>query len=134
MKNLTITIALLLAGFCGKAQTASSLKKDMYGIASDATEGRFTASPGYLKAAKYVANRLKADGLKPRLQAVPFIWDNYSGNSLLIKGRKFPHAAANFIVAQRGQSAKGRWLVLSPGDSLKGKAAGIILLPDSNQL
>jgi len=133
MKNY-LTIMLLLAGICSKAQDISSLKKDMYGIASDATEGRFTASPGYLKAAKYVMNRLKADGLKPYLQPVPFVWDDYTGSSLRVKGRKIPHAPANFIVVQQGKVAKGKWLVLAPGDSFKGNAAGIILLPDNHSL
>src|SRR5271156_3833637 len=34
-------------------------------LASDAYEGRLTGSPGYLKAAAYVADHFKAAGLKP---------------------------------------------------------------------
>jgi Zn-dependent M28 family amino/carboxypeptidase len=34
-------------------------------LASDAYEGRLTGSPGYLKAARYVAGKFKAAGLKP---------------------------------------------------------------------
>jgi len=132
MKKL-ITLIVACFAVATQAQTIGQLKKDMYGIASDATEGRFTASPGYLRAANYVVARLKADGLKPRLQSVPFIWDKHSGSSLNIKGHQYPHTAANFIVLQLGQAKKGKWLVLAPGDSLKGKAAGIILLPDANQ-
>src|ERR1700744_1061120 len=131
MKKL-ITLIVACFAVATQAQTISQLKKDMYGIASDATEGRFTASPGYLKAANYVVAQLKAEGLKTCLQPVPFVWDNYSGSSLIIKGRQYQHGTTNFIVLQRGQAKKGKWLVLAPGDSLKGKAAGIILLPDAN--
>ena len=81
-----------------------------------------------------ILNRLKADGLKPYLQPVPFVWDDYTGSSLRVKGRKIPHAPANFIVVQQGKVAKGKWLVLAPGDSFKGNAAGIILLPDNHSL
>src|ERR1700741_3443941 len=108
MKNLIILIFACFA-VATQAQTISQLKKDMYGIASDATEGRFTASPGYLKAAHYVATQLKAAGIKPGwkekskrtyLQPVPFSWDNYSGSVITIKGKNFWHDGPNFIVTQ----------------------------------
>ncbi len=133
MKKYILTLSFAVACLGSKAQSISALKRDMYGIASDATEGRFTGSPGYLKAAKYVVSQLKAAGLKSYLQPVPFVWDNYTGSSLVIKGRKYPHSANSFIVLQRGHPAKGKWVVLSPGDSVKGEPAGIILLPDTNQ-
>lgn len=115
----------------------------MYGIASDATEGRFTASSGYLKAAKYVEAQLKEAGIKPGwkkddektyLQPVPFSWDDYSGSRLTIGGEIYLHSAENFIVIQRGVEKGERWVVLSPGDSVKGNPAGIILLPNQSQV
>lgn len=137
-------IIMLLAGISleGKAQSVSTLKRDMYGIASDATEGRFTASEGYLRAAKYVASQLKAAGIKPGwiqknkstyLQPVPFSRDDYSGSMLTINGKTYSLNAQNFIVTQYGSVKTGKWIVLAPGDSVKGKSAGIILLPNKDQ-
>jgi hypothetical protein len=137
-----ISMLLICFGFAAQAQNIKQLKQDMSGIASDATEGRFTASPGYLKAAKYVEYQLKKAGIKPGwieknkptyLQPVPFSWDDYTGSLLNIKGKTYPHNAQNFIVIQHGTLKAGKWVVLAPGDSVKGKPAGILLLPNKDQ-
>jgi hypothetical protein len=128
-----ITILLTSIAFAAQAQTTKQLKQDMYGIASDATEGRFTASPGYLKAAKYVLKTLKTAGVKAYLQPVPFSWDDYTGSKMIIRGKTCLHKAPNFIVIQRGAAKAGKWVVLSPGDSVKGKPAGVVLLPNTDQ-
>jgi hypothetical protein len=142
MNKYTLILLLVITGIGSKAQSIKALKKDMFGIASDATEGRFTGSAGYGKAAKYVVSQLRAAGLKPGwteqgketyLQPVPFVWDNYTGSSLQINRTVYSHSAANFIVLQRGSIAKGKWIVSAPGDKVKGNAAGIILLPDESQ-
>ncbi|MDO3626707.1 M28 family metallopeptidase [Mucilaginibacter sp. BT774] len=142
MKKYLIIAVLAVIGFKSGAQNIANLKKDMYGIASDATQGRFTASAGYLKAARYVEAQLRATGIKPGwkeagkrtyLQPVPFSWDDYSGSKMRIGGKIYLHSAENFIVVQRGIAKEGRWVVLSPGDSVKGKPVGIILLPSQSQ-
>lgn len=84
----------------------------MYGIASDATEGRFTGSVGYLRAAHYIIGQLKAADLRPGwtdesggktyLQPVPFIWDDYSGSMLSVNGVIYRHSAYAFVIAQPG--------------------------------
>ncbi|MES2109919.1 MAG: M20/M25/M40 family metallo-hydrolase [Bacteroidota bacterium] len=128
-----ITILLIAIAFAAQAQTIKQLKQDMYGIASDATEGRFTASPGYLKAAKYVLKTLKTAGIKAYLQPVPFSWDDYTGSKVTIKGKTYLHNPQNFIVMQRGMTGPGKWIVLAPGDSVTGKPAGVVLLPNKDQ-
>jgi hypothetical protein len=65
MNKYILLLLLAVIGYGSEAQTIQSLEKDMYGIASDATEGRFTGSPGYLKAAHYVIDELKAAGIQP---------------------------------------------------------------------
>ena len=143
MGKYFIIALLTIISFESKAQSVATLKKDMYGIASDATEGRFTASPGYLKAAKYVVNQLKAAGIKPGwieknrpiyLQPVSFRWEDYTGSELTIKSKTYPHDAQNFIVIQRGTAGPGKWVVLAQGDSVKGKPAAIVLLPNKDQV
>ena len=138
--KIVIAIVLTCLAFTTQAQSVASLKKDMYGIASDATEGRFTGSPGYLKAAKYVAHQLKASGLKTAFQRVPFIWDNYDASSLTVGGVTFHHSGGNFIVLQRSVLQSGEWVLLQhrPDSSetkalLKQKVAGVIVLPDEAQ-
>lgn len=133
MKKYLIMMILAITGFESKAQSVITLKKDMYGIASDATEGRFTASAGYLKAAKYVVKQLKAAGIKTHLQAVPFTWDEYTWSKITVKSKNYLHNAQNFIVVQRGITRAGKWVVLSPGDSVRGKPAGVVLLPNKDQ-
>ncbi|MCR8561202.1 M20/M25/M40 family metallo-hydrolase [Mucilaginibacter sp. BJC16-A38] len=135
-----ITAILICVAFAAQAQTIKQLKQDMYGIASDATEGRFTGSPGYLKAARYVAGQLKAAGLKTTLQSVPFVWDNYDGSILTIEGITYQHKGGNFIVLQYSTSEPGHWMILKsiPDSSeteklLKEKVAGVILLPNKQQ-
>ena len=124
-----------------KAATVS-LRRDMVGIASDATEGRFTGSAGYLKAARFVVARLKAAGVQPGwveggkktyLQPVPFSWDDYSGSSVTIKGEVRVHDASNFVVLERGVARAGKWVVASSSAAVKGRPAGIILLPGEDQ-
>lgn len=140
MKKLMFISLLVLSG-AANAQSIPSLQKDMFGIASDATEGRFTASPGYLKAARYVASQLKASGIKPGwtdkntrtyLQPVPFSWDDYSGSLLTLNGKVYQHNSQNFIVVRRGIVSAGKWVVLAAGDTIKGKPAGVIYLPDKS--
>lgn len=135
-------IGLLVLSGAANAQSIKSLEKDMYGIASDATEGRFTASPGYLKAARYVASQLKISGIKPGwtakhkrtyLQPVPFRWDDYAGSLLTIKGKAYQHNAQNFIIVQRGTARAGKWVVIAAGHTIKGKPAGVIYLPNEGQ-
>ena len=120
----------------------ASLRREMVGIASDSTEGRFTTSSGYLKAARYVVGRLKAAGVQPGwvesgkktyLQPVPFRWDDYSGSKLIVKGEVHVHDAANFVVLQRGVARKGKWVVASSVAAVVGRPAGIILLPTEDQ-
>lgn len=135
-----ITIALICFGLATQAQTIQQLKQDMYGIASDATEGRFTGSPGYLKAAHYVAAQLKAAGIKTMFQAAPFLWDNYDESSISITGISYPHRSGNFIVLQHTAATKGDWIVLktmpdSAGTEklIKQNITGVILLPNEQQ-
>ncbi|MBS1530222.1 MAG: M28 family peptidase [Bacteroidetes bacterium] len=134
MKKRLIITLLAAVSLQSKAQTIASLKKDMYSIASDATEGRFTTSPGYLKAANYVLSQLKSAGInKAYLQSVPFSWDDYTGSELMIKGKTYRHDVQNFIVTGRGVAKTGKWRVLKAGDSVKGNPAGVILLPNADQ-
>ncbi|MGN6638369.1 MAG: M28 family metallopeptidase, partial [Mucilaginibacter sp.] len=134
MKKYFIMMLLAAGSFQSQAQTIASLKKDMYGIASDATEGRFTASPGYLRAANYVLSQLKSAGIKKAyLQAVPFSWDDYTGSKLMIGGKTYQHNAQNFIVIGRGVAKAGKWMVLKAGDNVKGNPVGVILLPNADQ-
>ncbi|QEC79829.1 M28 family metallopeptidase [Mucilaginibacter ginsenosidivorax] len=142
MKKYLIILILAINILESKSQSVGTLKKDMYGIASDATEGRFTAFPGYLKAAKYVASQLKASGIKPGwkernkltyLQPVPFSWDNYSGTTLIINGKPYLHSPKNYIVIQRGITGPGKWVVTTSGDSVNDKSAGVLLLPNKEQ-
>lgn len=135
-----IIITLICFGCAVQAQTIKQLKQDMYGIASDATEGRFTGSPGYLKAAHYVAAQLKAAGIKTSFQAVPFLWDNYDQSSISITGISYPHRGGNFIVLQHTTATKGDWIVLkampdSAGTEklIKQNIAGVILQPNKQQ-
>ena len=135
-----ITTLLICFACAAQAQTIKQLQQDMYGIASDATEGRFTGSPGYLKAANYVATQLKAAGLKTTFQAVPFVWDNYDGSKLIIDGKTYGHKGGNFIVLRHSNEGAGDWIVLKAipdsaetADLLKQKAAGVILLPNEQQ-
>lgn len=88
------------------------LRQDMDSIASDATEGRFTASPGYKKAADYAVSIFRKAGLKPGwinekgeksyFQPVPFIRNNYAGTSISIRkggtDKTFAHSAGNFVI------------------------------------
>jgi len=143
-------LLLAVIGYGSEAQTIQSLERDMYGIASDRTEGRLTGSPGYLRAAHYVIGQLKAAGIQPGwtdengrktyLQPVPFIWDDYTGSALSINGVVYGHSGHKFIVVQAGVApAAGKWVVLSRVDSLsrallaRHEVAGVILLPDENQ-
>ena len=60
--------------FCGQGKiiaqeietiSINNLRQHMDSIASDATEGRFTGSPGYKKAAQYAADIFREAGLNP---------------------------------------------------------------------
>ena len=134
-----IAILLISIAFTVQGQSIRQLKKDMYGIASDATEGRFTGSPGYLKAAHYVAEQLTAAGIKTTLQGVPFLWDNFDGSTITIGGTSYPHKGGNFIVLQYSARVINEWVVLKTmPDSAETAAlikqgAGVILLPNEQQ-
>jgi len=135
-----LTALMICLALAAQAQTIKSLKKDMYGIAADATEGRFTGSPGYLKAANYVARQLRASGLKTTFQPVPFIRDNYDASFITVNGATFPHRGGNFIILQRAVQQTGEWVVLPqrPDSTetdvlLKQRVAGVILLPSIEQ-
>ena len=105
-----LLILFAAMAYSSQEQTISDLKKYMYGIASDATEGRFTGSAGYKKAADFVVSQLKADGLKPLYQPVPFFRDNYNGSSITFVNhtgsRIFRHSAANFVIVRPGLPQK----------------------------
>ncbi|OCX53246.1 hypothetical protein BEL04_02775 [Mucilaginibacter sp. PPCGB 2223] len=137
--KMYIAILWICFAFTAQAQAIKQLKQDMYGIASDATEGRFTGSPGYLKAAHYVAAQLTAAGIKTTFQAVPFLWDNYDGSSITINGTLYSHKGGNFIVLQYSAQVINEWLVLKAmPDSLETAAlikrkAGVVLLPNAQQ-
>ena len=92
--------------FCGQVVTIAQeietisindLRQHMDSISSDATEGRFTGTSGYRKAAQYEANVLLEAGLNPGytnekgeksyFQPVPFIRNNY-GTATSITLRK----------------------------------------------
>lgn len=142
MKKYLVITFLLSLYLQVKPQSITWLKKDMYGIAADATEGRFTASAGYLKAAKYVAAQLKAAGIKPGctennkssyLQPVPFSWDDYTGSELIINNKVYKHDAQNFIIIRRGIAKTGKWVVASAGKHIDGNPAGIIRLPGQDK-
>ena len=80
MPMLLCLVLLLLAGAAPRAQqatlpaavraaadkiTADALARDLDFLASDSLEGRNTPSPGFDKAAQFIAGRLKSAGLKP---------------------------------------------------------------------
>jgi hypothetical protein len=135
-----ITTLLICFSFAVQAQTIKQLKQDMHGIASDATEGRFTGSPGYLKAARYVAGQLRAAGVKITFQAVPFVWDNYNGSAITIDHVSYLHDGGNFIVLQYATPKSGDWVILkdipdsaATAGLIQQKVAGVILLPNEQQ-
>ena len=111
MKKIVLILLLTAMACGGQAQTISALKKYMYGIASDATEGRFTGSDGYRKAAAFVFAQLRAAGLHPFYQAVPFIRDNYTGSAITVSkhdlSSTFLHSAADFVILQSGKPQTG---------------------------
>ncbi len=94
----------------------NSLRQHMDSIAFDVTEGRFTGSPGYRKAAKYAANVFRNAGLEPGYtdengeksfyQPVPFVRKDYSSTSLRIrkngKNKIFRHSDGYFVVFNTG--------------------------------
>jgi hypothetical protein len=88
----------------------------MESIASDVTEGRFTGTTGYRKAAEYAVSIFREAGLKPGwtnekgeksfLQPVPFIRKDYTSTSLIIRkiGREqtFHHSTGDFAILDTG--------------------------------
>jgi hypothetical protein len=72
-----------------------NIRQHMDSIASDATEGRFTGSPGYKKAAQYAADIFREAGLNPGntnekgersyFQPVPFVRSNYAQTSITLR-------------------------------------------------
>ncbi len=131
----TLFFVMLMVFFYGlKGATAQkvesiqieNLRKHMGFIASDDTEGRFTGSAGYKKAADYAANVFREAGLSPGwtnekgeesyLQPVPFVRYNYGTNTSIIirqseKNRTFEHSASNFVVLNPGTQYKNIPLV-----------------------
>jgi hypothetical protein len=95
----------------------ASLRQHMDSIASDVTEGRFTASTGYKRAAEYSADVFKEAGLKPAylnekieksyFQPVPFIRYNYAASSIAIRRNGmesiYKHAHKNFVILSKGK-------------------------------
>jgi hypothetical protein len=94
-----------------------NLRKHMEFIASDDTEGRFTGSTGYKKAADYAVNVFREAGLSPGwtnekgeksyLQPLPFVRYNYRTNTSITvrkneKNRTFEHSSSNFVVLYPG--------------------------------
>lgn len=85
---LTIALAVLAAGACTNNHASNNnastpdfsgdrIKADVAYLADDKLEGRFTGTPGYMMAAKYVADRFAKLGLTPGnrgtwYQQVPF--------------------------------------------------------------
>ena len=84
MKRLIMAAALALAGCSGASKQAAApefsgerMKADVTFLADDKLEGRYTGSPGYMAAAKHVADRFAELGLTPGnngswYQQVPF--------------------------------------------------------------
>jgi len=123
---IVLIIILLVLFFSGQSEavaqevetiTVKDLRHHMDSLASDATEGRFTGSPGYRKAAQYAANIFRKAGLKPGwtdekgeksyLQPVPFIRNNYGTTTSLSirkngKDQIFNHSAGNFVILNPG--------------------------------
>ena len=100
-----------------EAISITSLQNHMYSIASDDTEGRFTGTPGYKKAADYAVNFFRDAGLQPGwtnekgelryLQPVPFLRYSYDTNTFLTIQKNgnyetFSHSMDNFIVLTPG--------------------------------
>ncbi|MEP6492636.1 MAG: M20/M25/M40 family metallo-hydrolase [bacterium] len=45
--------------------TEANVRSELFALAADSMEGRFTASPGGARAARYIAEQMRAAGLKP---------------------------------------------------------------------
>jgi hypothetical protein len=104
MKYVLACILLLVCGY-GRAQqkdpvqfaasiTAEDLKKNLYTIASDEMEGRETATNGQKKAAAYIEDIFRANGLKAiwngsYQQRFPVYQDSLERASLSINGHEF---------------------------------------------
>lgn len=98
------------------AISINGLRQHMDSIASDVTEGRFTGSEGYKKAALYSAKVFRKAGLNPGFanekgkrsyfQPVPFIRKNYNASFITIRKNGtdniYMHSASNFVVLNRG--------------------------------
>jgi len=117
--NIFSLIVLFFMGFGNmfsqdnKIRSINSLQQIMDSIAGDATEGRFTGSKGYNKAAHYVKNSLKEIGVKPSymdsiggksyFQPVPFIRYSYdSSTSVRVTNKDnnhiFSHLKYDFVL------------------------------------
>lgn len=101
--------------------TKQDLQEYMNFIASDATNGRFTGSSGYKKAADYAIDIFKKAGLKPGwtnekgektfLQPVPFIRYTYDTSTFITikkdsKNKTFAPSASNFVIINPGYQYK----------------------------
>lgn len=97
-----------------------TLYKHMEMIASDKTDGRFTASAGYKRAADYAITVFQKAGLSPGWtdeqgrksyrQPVPFIRCNYNKSTITLrkngKNQTFIHSYNNFVVLCPGVQQK----------------------------
>ncbi|UCH14166.1 MAG: M28 family peptidase, partial [Bacteroidales bacterium] len=127
--SIILTFIVWALYFCGQDVTIAQetvtisindLRQHMDSIASDATEGRFTGSHGYRKAAQYAADLFREAGLnsgftnekceKSWFQPVPFIRNNYSSASITMrkngKKRTYAHSAGNFVILNHGIQKK----------------------------
>lgn len=129
-RNLILRIALSVLLLCtfekvvaqsNDAIRIENLRDYMNFIASDKTEGRFTGSAGYEKAAGYAVKVFQNAGLNPGwgsrtgkksyLQPVPFIRNNYGkATSITLrkegKNKTFDHSNRNFVFLHPGVQYK----------------------------
>ena len=107
MKRLMSAAALVVAACSGQSEappvtqqfSADRIKADVAFLADDKMEGRFTGSPGYMAAAKYVSDQFAAIGLKPGnnggwYQQVPFAESTRKQDApsfIRIGDREFPN-------------------------------------------
>ena len=129
--SLLLVFFVLIAGFlsCEKKTSEANLsdeisleglRRHMEYLASDETEGRRTATVGYVKAADYVVQHLKSIGLEPGwkderaeetyFQPVPFIRYQYGENNVLSirsggETEKLANGQRNFEVFYPGKGS-----------------------------
>ena len=117
MRSLHRVLALLLSFWVCVAAHAAALDKDnspwwahIKTLASDDYQGRLTGSPGYRKAADYVANVFKREGLKPAGTDGYFQNVGFEVQTIQTAGSKVMLTAGSAAAVDVSES-----LVLSPG-------------------